>query len=486
MRSRRSDMGRGPVIRRWAVIWMVLSAFFCSATAALSVEHRGAMEVVWSQPPDDSGSKISAESIPALSLDSEVASDFMYPTDVTVTKVSWWGGPYRAAGGPEPTSFSVLFYDDDSCKPGTLVHAYYGIDPVITPAGTDRLGFAIHRYDAYVLFDATGGQVYWMSIQAASHDSPPQWGRQQAADSLGCPGMVRCSYFGDQDWTRCSTLAHRPWDASEQIEIHTPTIEACCLADGFCQMVLADSCTAAGGTPQGAGTNCDTVVCPESGQACCAQGGECTIEPALTCVLGGGIPQGAGTVCTPNPCGVDEACCLSDGSCMMVSAQTCTMFGGTAQGPGTDCATTSCPAGQACCFSDGTCGLIVPDRCTQFGGTPHGEGSTCQPDNPCPQPPAEACCFTDGHCLSLVPLQCSIQGGTPQGASTTCSPNPCPQPQQQSCCFSDGHCTMEFDSACMTAGGNPGGAGTTCDPNVCPVAIRVRTATWGSIKATFR
>ena len=68
---------------------------------------------------------------------------------------------------------------------------------------------------------------------------------------------------------------------------------------------------AQGGTPQGAGTNCATVECP---QACCLQDGTCTFIPPTDCTDAGGMPMGYGTNCATVDC--PQACCLPDGTCV--------------------------------------------------------------------------------------------------------------------------------------------------------------------------
>jgi len=61
---------------------------------------------------------------------------------------------------------------------------------------------------------------------------------------------------------------------------HCDDPAACCFADGSCQTIPPEDCTAAGGTPQGGGTTCDTVTCtpPPPRGACCT--------PAYICVDG--------------------------------------------------------------------------------------------------------------------------------------------------------------------------------------------------------
>ena len=50
-----------------------------------------------------------------------------------------------------------------------------------------------------------------------------------------------------------------PWTLTYTITCVIP--EACCFADGHCEMQYPADCRAMGGTPQGSGTNCDTAHC---------------------------------------------------------------------------------------------------------------------------------------------------------------------------------------------------------------------------------
>ncbi|MCA9254337.1 MAG: thrombospondin type 3 repeat-containing protein [Phycisphaerales bacterium] len=42
--------------------------------------------------------------------------------------------------------------------------------------------------------------------------------------------------------------------------------EACCFGDGSCELIDPTDCANAGGTPRGAGTTCDGVICPDSSE----------------------------------------------------------------------------------------------------------------------------------------------------------------------------------------------------------------------------
>jgi hypothetical protein len=467
---------------------LLLIAIVCSiaSAAAPGAGPESAKTVIWSQNPKSDGSKISSEYLDEGTdwfLISEVANDFTYASDVTITKVSWWGGQYRLSDPSETIWFLIAFYDDASCKPGNLID-YDFVQPTQTPAGTDAQGFAIFRYDVALLFDVTGGETYWLSVQASSHSAPLQWGRLQATSLLGCPSMVRGDYYGYADWTACSAAAGSTWDASQEISIDTERVQACCFFTGDCTLLLAADCLDLLGTPGGDGTTCDPSPCVQPLIACCASNGACTMMTQAQCEAGSNDPQGYGSTCTPNPCEPYQACCLSWGACEYRAPTDCVSSNGVPQGVGASCSPNPCSI-QACCFTNGTCGLFTIAGCATAGGAAHGPGSTCTP-NPCPQPPAEACCFSDGHCEMLTPVNCASSLGGSQGTGTVCSPNPCPQQPLLACCFTNGSCSVLTQSACDAASGYGREAGTTCAPNLCPVVIPVSKTSWGEVKILYR
>jgi hypothetical protein len=77
--------------------------------------------------------------------------------------------------------------------------------------------------------------------------------------------------------------------------------EACCFADGRCELSMPSDCRQLGGIPQGSGTTCDPNPCTVTGGACCYVDGHCEFGSETDCG-GNGVFQGEGTTCDPNPC----------------------------------------------------------------------------------------------------------------------------------------------------------------------------------------
>ena len=134
-------------------------------------------------------------------------------------------------------------------------------------------------------------------------------------------------------------------------------------ASGSCQDLVAADCVAAGGTPQGAGSDCATANCPPpSGDtgACCFDddsdrdgdddgdddGDSCEITTAADCEARGGVYRGNGSVCSP------EGGCVRTGRAASRMARVadlqppiCVREGGRPKGQ--SCAVAACRGGDA-------------------------------------------------------------------------------------------------------------------------------------------
>jgi hypothetical protein len=194
-------------------------------------------------------------------------------------------------------------------------------------------------------------------------------------------GVQRCEdCTGPLTRLMCFTMTgcaepYSDWSPGAANNCPPPPSEACCFADGGCVDVPAADCTAQGGTPQGAGTSCGTVVCPIPVEACCFFDGTCSDLTATDCVNAGGTPQGFGTACATTTCPdlrPREACCNPvDGSCVDALLGQCPQ-GTVPQGEGTSCATTVCPPPPvlgACCFPTSCVDGTLEGECVGAGGT---------------------------------------------------------------------------------------------------------------------
>ena len=242
--------------------------------------------------------------------------------------------------------------------------------------------------------------------------------------------------------------------------------EACCFPDGLCLERDPASCTALGGTPQGAGVPCLATDCVAEQGACCHAspfGTSCTEEDPRTCDDQDGGFLGLGTTCGGADCGTPRACCSTSGACTLVHAAACGLSNGTPGAPGSSCVPNPCSPTEACCLDDGTaCFDLDAADCPGAGGTPQGPGSACAA-SPCALA-LVACCFADGTCADRDLAACNAELGISRGSGTACATTTC-APEQGACCVVSPFGTSCFDGGdaeCATRGGTFLGLGTSC------------------------
>lgn len=138
--------------------------------------------------------------------------------------------------------------------------------------------------------------------------------------------------------------------------------QACCLPNGTCTNLLAEDCTAQGGTPRGPGTQCTAPT------ACCLSGTCQQLDPQC-CLAIGGLPSAPGSACLGDPDGdgVDGRCgdacpqnpdLLSPDSCCPNQPPSCDQQ---------DCDTVNCDELEIPTVSEW--GLVVMTLLLLVGGT---------------------------------------------------------------------------------------------------------------------
>lgn len=246
---------------------------------------------------------------------------------------------------------------------------------------------------------------------------------------------------------------------------------ACCAPNGTCGVGKRSICATLGGTFQGEGSVCGTVVCTQPAEgACCAPDGSCSIANEFTCV---GTFQGADTTCEATVCEQPPpgACCFLDGHCEILNQFTCT---GTFSGGGSVCDPSPCPEPQgACCRPNGACVTETEGSCLSAGGLYNGHGSLCA-NVACFQP-FGSCCHPDGTCTENTQLGCEASGGVFQGDTTNCATTTCPAPAG-ACCLPNGSCTPAGRVTCEGLGGDFRNEGSSCSTLTCarPICSEVR------------
>ncbi len=180
-------------------------------------------EILWSQPFDLNGTKVSSEIIGEYGLESRIADDFILGGDATIATVRAWGGYYNwTEGDPPIQALNIHFYADYGCDPGTFpleVHLHLPLDE--TFVCYDGFGYPTYKYEIASSFSALAGVRYWLMVQADDHGFPPQWGRQQALEERDCPAMYY-SVWPWPNWIPVEDLIGEPFDASFELESPLP------------------------------------------------------------------------------------------------------------------------------------------------------------------------------------------------------------------------------------------------------------------------
>ncbi len=167
-------------------------------------------EVCWSEPGDETQNIGSSEVIGAFALETEIANDFFFTSDQTITLARWWGGYWN--GTPIPTNSNLRFYDDAGCIPGAVLAEYLNVEDNETPVG------AVYVYSYGLSFPASANTLYWFSAQYADHAFPPQCGRLSTSIETSCPSVFRSVYFAYPDWTPAADVFGAFFEASQEFE----------------------------------------------------------------------------------------------------------------------------------------------------------------------------------------------------------------------------------------------------------------------------
>jgi hypothetical protein len=187
-------------------------------------------------------------------------------------------------------------------------------------------------------FYQVAGTRYWIVLRCTSPSGYVGW-----LTTLSAPWGSRARYWDPgYGWRGLYDYAV---NMSFVITKDGPSSQACCFEDGSCNDIEPEECLQQGGTPQGQGTNCGTVSCPQPPEACCFEDGTCDdIEPE-ECMQQGGMPQGPESTCATTYCEqFTEACCFASGWCDDLRPEDCLELFGTPRGPSTKCESVECPA----------------------------------------------------------------------------------------------------------------------------------------------
>jgi hypothetical protein len=179
--------------------------------------------------------------------------------DIDIATVIWFLAAFQAQASPGVTA--IQFGIQHSLPAGQGYFEYWrdcGPEPSEVPdAGWPEvsdtgniLSFADPVYDTVFKF-------YFFAVW---HDS-----EQDFVSIRTYPATDEAKFFDTTNppvEDRIYNFGTIRWEVPGENQCPQPPEEgACCFADGHCEFLADDMCVEQGGTPQGAGTTCETVVC---------------------------------------------------------------------------------------------------------------------------------------------------------------------------------------------------------------------------------
>lgn len=147
----------------------------------------------------------------------------------------------------------------------------------------------------------------WVNVETVGPDGPEASGEWfyhefRLSEFVNPTSLVRVRFVAsDEDAASLVDAAVDDFTVSALVCAEAQP-EACCYADGACADLRAYECTAAGGTPWGADTECATTECPVAPQACCFDDLSCDDLAPDDCTAAGGTPWGVDTDCATTTC----------------------------------------------------------------------------------------------------------------------------------------------------------------------------------------
>ena len=259
-----------------------------------------------------------------------------------------------------------------------------------------------------------------------------------ACTSDSCDPATGCVYtpISCDDGDACTTDSCDPVTGCRNTDI--PTCGACCLPDDSCLDLSADECTAQGGEPQGAGTDCATTQCciPPFGTGCTTFADCCNLVDCNGGTCCNALGFECGTVDNHGPCCDPNAICgdaQGQGCCLPPFSTGCTTFA--------DCCNfVDCNEGICCNALGRECGGIDND------GPCCDPNAICSVEQGCCLPPFSTGCSTFADCCNSVDCNggicCNALGFECGGVdndgpccdpNAICSGNTCCIPQLRSC-----------------------------------------------------
>jgi hypothetical protein len=119
--------------------------------------------------------------------------NFTLGSATAVNAVEWIGGYFNPSAPGTITAWTVNFYADAAGQPGAVLASFnFAGNGGETFLQLDALGDPTYLYTASVLFNASAGTQYWMSV-VPDLAFPPQWGWTTSSQG---DGLAYQDFFG--------------------------------------------------------------------------------------------------------------------------------------------------------------------------------------------------------------------------------------------------------------------------------------------------
>jgi hypothetical protein len=159
----------------------------------------------------------------------------------------------------------------------------------IYPSGVGRRDAGIEYYGATVVVDIPAGAEGKYTVNLVADQT-------FLYDTTVLPNPIEIPTFSETGFV---------------VNVLPPTVQACCHHAGGCTDLDSADCANAGDTPQGQGTNCLNIQCPEPTGPCCNRSTFSCTDNVLAADCSPPSEWTAGTLCVnlPDPCLPTGACC---------------------------------------------------------------------------------------------------------------------------------------------------------------------------------
>jgi len=191
--------------------------------------------------------------------DQFVADNFVLGSEKTINQIILWGGYYSGNSLPAADNFTVIFHQNNSGVPGTILYERTGINHTErTNTGNTVYNTIIYQFTLNLPSPPTlPAGTYWVQIfgNTLNSDDTFLW-VNGILDPVN--GIPQCAVrHPGEDWYKENN------ERAVQLNFISESSMGACCKNGNCSMMTEAACMDTGGTWQGVGTNCDSNPCKQ-------------------------------------------------------------------------------------------------------------------------------------------------------------------------------------------------------------------------------